>query len=50
MANMEKKYRCGTCNAEFDTQEALDKHVRDQHKPAPTPSSPERREAPTPNR
>jgi hypothetical protein len=48
---MDKKYRCAKCSAEFDSQEELDRHVRDQHKqPSTTPPSPERREAPTSNR
>src|SRR5580765_4145073 len=51
MPSMDKKYRCAKCSAEFDSQEELDRHVRDQHKqPSTTPPSPERREAPTSNR
>jgi len=46
----DRKYICGTCNAEYDSQEALDKHIRERHKPVSPPPAPDRREAPTPNR
>jgi len=50
MPGMDKKYQCSKCSASFDSQEELDRHVRDAHKsdkPASTPSTPERREAPS---
>jgi hypothetical protein len=38
MATQDKSYRCGTCNAEFNSQEELDRHTRSAHKGASTES------------
>jgi len=48
MTAPDKKYRCGVCNAEFNSQEELDRHTRSAHKGAsPEPSTPGRKENPS---
>ena len=38
MATQDKSYRCASCNAEFNSQEELDRHMRSAHKGASTES------------
>jgi len=52
MTAPDRKYRCGTCNAEFNSQDELDRHMKNAHKGSTTdPNSPSRKETPAqPNR
>ena len=38
MATQDKSYRCASCNAEFNSQDELDRHTRSAHKGATTES------------
>ena len=36
MASQDKSYRCASCNAEFNSQDELDRHMKSAHKGAST--------------
>jgi hypothetical protein len=38
MATQDKSYRCASCNAEFNSQDELDRHMKSAHKGASTES------------
>ena len=38
MATQDKSYRCASCNAEFNSQDELDRHMKSTHKGASTES------------
>lgn len=38
MAAQDKSYRCASCNAEFNSQDELDRHMKSAHKGASTES------------
>ena len=38
MASQDKSYRCASCNAEFNSQDELDRHMKSAHKGASTES------------
>lgn len=38
MASQDKSYRCASCNAEFNSQDELDRHMKSAHKSGSTES------------